>query len=190
MRLTTIIFTTLLLCAAQKAMSIELPANIQQYLQSASLTEDGELSGNESEQTAFINYVKTNWSGMLDSIETIAPQPHQQMLIVAGAEYLPGRDYLAFFNKLCDRKVAGKVVQLTFERAVTAITPKKTGFLAWNHQDAQTRQLVQRVQGMLPQSNKLQPLLSEILSGVAVEAAETATKGQGLPEPEKLAPPP
>ena len=188
MRLLRTILIALLFCLTSQPMKAQLPANIQQYLQSGSLTEDGELSGTAAEQTAFIDYVKANWSAMLDAIDTIAPKPHEQMLVVAGAEYLAGRQYLQFVNKLCDRKAAGKVTQLAFERTVTALTPKKLGFLAYNHQDVQVRQLVQRLQGMLAPTSNLQPLLAEILSGVALEAAETATLGQGLPAPETLAP--
>ena len=167
-------------------MSLTPPESIQNYIRTAKIAENGELSGTAAEQTAFIDYVKLNWSGLLDDIETIAPKTHEQMLIIAAAEYLSGRDYLAFFNKLCDRKAAGKITQQAFENAVVAITPKKTGLFAYNHQDSQVRQLIQRIQGMVPQDNKLQPLLAKILSGDAADAAEFATLGQGLPAPEIL----
>lgn len=188
MRLLRTILIALLFCLTSQPMGAQLPANIQQYLQSGSLTEEGELSGTAAEQTTFIDYVKANWSSMLDVIDTIAPKPHEQMLVVAGAEYLAGRQYLQFVNKLCDRKAAGKVTQRAFELGITALTPKKLGFLAYNYQDTQVRQLVQRLQGMLPPNTELQSFLAKILAGAAVEGAETATKGQGLPEPETLAP--
>ena len=181
-----IIQCAILLGIASTAMSLTPPESIQNYIRTAKIAENGELSGTAAEQTAFIDYVKLNWSGLLDDIETIAPKTHEQMLIIAAAEYLSGRDYLAFFNKLCDRKAAGKITQQAFENAVVAITPKKTGLFAYNHQDSQVRQLIQRIQGMVPQDNKLQPLLAKILSGDAADAAEFATLGQGLPAPEIL----
>ena len=182
----TIIHIALLLGIASNAMSLTPPENIQTYIRTASIAENGEMSGTAAEQTTFIDYVKSNWSGLLDDVETIAPKTHEQMLIIAAAEYLPGREYLTFFNKLCDRKEAGKITQQAFENAVVSITPKKTGLFAYNHEDNQVRQLIQRIQGMLPQNNQLQPLLSKILSGDAADAAEFATLGQGLPAPEIL----
>jgi hypothetical protein len=181
-----IIQCAILLGIASTAMSLTPPENIQSYIRTATIAENGEMSGTAAEQTTFIDYVKLNWSALLDDIETIAPKTHEQMLVVAAAEHLPGRDYLAFFNKLCDRKAAGKITQQAFENSVVAITPKKTGLFAYNHQDSQVRQLIQRIQGMVPQDNKLQPLLTKILSGDAADAAEFATLGQGLPAPEIL----
>ena len=183
------ILTSVLLCVVPQAMSIELPPNIQQYLQNGDVTEgEGRLTGTQADQAAFVDYVKLHWSEMLDNIESIAPGARPQYVIIAAAEQLPGRQYLSFMNKLCERKAAGKVTAKAFEHAILGLTPKKRGFLAWNHQDQQVRQLVQRIQGMLPQTSGLQPWLTDILSGAAVGAAEAATLGQSNPAPETLAP--
>lgn len=177
-------------CFAHSLMSMTLPTNIQNYLERGSLTEDGIFTGDEAEQLAFINHVKANWSTMLDNIDTVASTARQQTLIIAAAESLPGRDYIQFTNKLCDQRAAGKVNQSAFEQAISGITPKKHGFLPYNYQDNQVRQLVQRFQGMFAPSHEIQSFLSEVLSGEALSAAEFGVKGQGLPEPERLAPQP
>jgi hypothetical protein len=180
------ILNTVFIGIASTAMSQAPPVSIQNYICIEKIAENGELSGTAAEQTVFIDYVKLNWSTLLDGIETIAPKTHEQMLIIAAAEHLKGRDYIKFFHKLFDRKSAGEITQQAFENAVVAITPKKTGMFAYNHQDSQVRQLIQRIQGMVPKDNKLQPFLAKILSGDAADGAEFATVGQGLPAPEIL----
>lgn len=172
--------------AGQENFATLPPENIQNYMQTATIAEDGQMSGTAVEQAAFVDYVKWNWVALLDEIESIAPHTHEQMLIIAAAEYMPGRDYLVFFNRLCDQKAVNKITSQAFENAVVAITPKKIGLFAYNYQDSQVRQLMQKIQGMVPQAHKLQLFLANVLSGKAIDAAEFATVGQGLPAPETL----
>jgi hypothetical protein len=69
---------------------------------------------------------------LLANFDQIAPEPRQQCLIVASAEPLPPKEYVAFVNDLCDLKSEGKASSQAIWTVLWA-GMNKSGFLAYNY---------------------------------------------------------
>lgn len=62
----------MLMCLlVQTLKAIEMPSNIQTYLQTATVTEFGFPSGPEQQRTEFTNWLTTNWTSVLNEITAI-----------------------------------------------------------------------------------------------------------------------
>lgn len=170
------------------AMSINPPQYVRDYLSTGGFMEDGFLGGSQAEAEAFILYVRDNWSAVLTDIATIAPDAKKQRLIVAAIEFVQGRDYLSALNKLCDGKAAGSVTDEVLDFAVCGAKVKK-GFLSYNFQDTPTRQLVQRMQTLLPAGSPTQQTLTAILSGEQKTKDKDYFEYNDVAEPTPLPPP-
>lgn len=166
-------------------MAIDPPQNVKDYLQVGTITEFGVLSDLEGNGKAFVEYIAPNWNAVLTGLATVAPTAKQQRLVVAAIEFVQGRDYLSALNKLCDLKAAGSLSDEVVDFAIRGTRIKK-GFLSYNFQDTQTRQLIQRVQTLLPANSSTQPLLADILSGAQKTKDKDYFEFNDLPEPTPL----
>lgn len=167
--------------------AIEMPANIQTYLQTAAVTEFGFPSGTEQQRTEFTTWLTTNWPAVLDEIEAVAPDERRQKLIAAGAESLPGTNYVSFLSGFLDKYEAGKVKKAV---AIEAMSPggKKYGFLAFNYQHPSVQALCNRAKTLFPSDAEVQTLMTETLSGEQGKQAGAALAMENRSEPEILPP--
>jgi hypothetical protein len=175
----------LLMSATARVHALEMPADIQTYLQQATVSEIGYPSGTDAQIIQFTDYVKANWAAILASIDTIAPDERRQRVIAAGAEFLAGSDYLTFLSGLLDKYQANKVKKAVAVEAMMA-DGKKAGFLAYNYQNQVVRNLCERAKTVFPGEAALQTSMTEILSGVQKRQAALAAFNEGRPEPELL----
>jgi hypothetical protein len=165
--------------------AIEVPPNIQTYLQTATVTEFGFPSGTEQQRTEFTTWLTANWSAVLSDIETVAPDERKQKVIVAGAESLPGTNYVSFLSGFLDKYEAGKVKKVV---GIEAMSPggKKYGFLAFNYKHPTVKTLCNRAKALFPSDAALQALMTETLSGEQGKQAGAALAMENRPEPEIL----
>lgn len=165
--------------------SIEMPSNIQTYLQTATVTEFGFPSGPEQQRTEFTTWLTTNWSAVLADIETVAPDERRQRVIVAGAEFLSGANYLACLAGLLDKYELGKVKKAA---AITALSAggRKIGFLAFNYQHPTVQALCNRAKTLFSGDAELQSLMNDILSGEQRKQDGAWLFMENRPEPEIL----
>lgn len=177
---------TLLMIGATQA--IEMSPSIQTYLETATVTEFGYPSGTEQQRTEFTNWLTANWSAVLAEIDTVAPDERRQRVIVAGAEFLSGTNYVSFLSGLLDKYEVGKVKKAV---AIDALSPggKKYGFLAFNYQHPTVQTLCNRAKTLFPSDAELQSLMDDILSGEQGKQAGAALAMENRPEPEILPPP-
>lgn len=173
---------------ATVASAFDMPTNIQTYLQQASVSEIGYPSGSDQQIIEFTDYLKTNWAAVLANIETVAPDERKQKVIAAGAEFLPGTDYLSFLSGWLDKYQAGKVTKSAAIGAILA-DGKKSGFLAFNYQNQTVRTLCARVKSIFTNEGAVQKSMTEVLSGAQKRQAALAAFNEGRPEPEILPPP-
>ena len=171
-----------------KTSAIDMSPSIQTYLETASVTEFGYPSGTEQQQTEFTDWLTANWSAALAEIDAVAPDERRQRVITAGAESLPGTDYVSFLSGLLDKYEAGKVKKAV---AIAALSPggKKYGFLAFNYQHPSVQSLCNRAKTLFPSDAELQSLMDDILSGEQGKQAGAALAMENRPEPEILPPP-
>jgi hypothetical protein len=176
---------TLLMSASARVHALEIPTDIQTYLQQATVSEIGYPSGTDVQIIQFTDYVKANWAAILATIDTIAPDERRQRVIASGAEFLPGSDYLNFLSGLLDKYQANKVKKAVAVEAIMA-DGKKSGFLAYNYQNQAVRNLCERAMTVFPLEAGLQTAMTEVLSGVQRRQAALAAFNEGRPEPELL----
>jgi hypothetical protein len=165
--------------------AIEMPPNIQTYLQTATVTEVGFPSGTEQQRTAFTTWLTANWAAVLADIETVAPDERRQKVIGSGAEFLPSTDYVSFLSGWLDKYQAGKVTKPAAINAVLA-DGKKSGFLAFNYQHQTVINLCNRVKSIFTNESAVQQSMNEVLSGAQRRQAALAAFNEGRPEPEIL----
>jgi hypothetical protein len=165
--------------------AFEMPADIQTYLQQATVSEIGYPSGTDAQIILFTAFVKANWTAMLASIDTIAPDARRQRVFAAGAEFLTGIEYLNFLSGLLDKYQAGKVTKAVAIEAMMA-DGKKSGFLAFNYQNQTVRNLCERAKTVFLGEAELQTSMTEILNGTQKRQAALAAFNEGRPEPELL----
>ena len=166
-------------------MAIDPPQNIKDYLHAGTVTEYGVLSELNGNGKVFVEYVVPNFNIILTELSTIAPTAKQQLLVVAAIEFVQNQDYLSALNKLCDLKAAGTLSDEVLDFAIRGTRIKK-GFLSYNFQNTKTRQLIQRVQGLLPVNSPIQSLLADILSGSQKAKDHDFFELNDLPEPTPL----
>jgi hypothetical protein len=174
---------TFLLVKPLKA--IEMPPNIQTYLQKATVTEVGFPSGTEQQRTEFTTWLTANWSAVLSDIETVAPDERRQKVVVAGAEFLSSTDYVSFLSGWLDKYQAGKVTKAAAIGAILA-DGKKSGFLAFNYQHQTVINLCNQVKSIFTNEAAVQGSMNEVLSGAQKRQAALAAFNEGRPEPEIL----
>lgn len=171
-----------------KISAIDMSPAIQTYLETANVTEFGYPSGTEQQRTEFANWLTSNWSAVLADIDTVAPNERLQRVIVAGAEFLSGANYISFLSGLLDNYEAQKVKKAV---AIDALSPggKKYGFLAFNYQHPTVQALCNRAKTLFANNAELQSLMNDVLSGEQGKQAGAALAMENLPEPETLPPP-
>jgi hypothetical protein len=182
----SIVVALMLMCLLVETLkAIEMPSNIQTYLQTATVTEFGFPSGTEQQRTDFTTWLTANWSAVLADIETVAPDERRQKVIVAGAESLPGTNYVSFLSGFLDKYEAGKAKKAV---AIEAMSPggKKYGFLAFNYQHPTVQALCLRAKALFPSDAALQTLMTDTLSGEQGKQAGAALAMENRPEPEIL----
>lgn len=176
-------FSAFLLVGNLKA--IDMPSNIQTYLQTATVTEFGFPSGNEQQRTEFTIWLTTNWASVLDEIDVVAPDERRQRVVVAGSEFLSGVNYLTFLSGLLDKYELGKVKKAAATTALSA-GGRKIGFLAFNYQHPTVQALCNRAKTLFPSDAELQSLMNDILSGEQRKQDGGWLFMENRPEPEIL----
>lgn len=181
----TFVALMLMCLLVENVKAIEMPPNIQTYLQTAIVTELGFPSGTEQQRTEFTSWLTANWFAVLTDIETVAPDERRQRVVVAGAESLTGTNYVSFLSGVLDKYEAGKVKKAV---AIDAMSPggKKYGFLAFNSQHPTVQALCNRAKTLFPSDAALQTLMTDTLSGVQGKQAGAALAMENRPEPEIL----
>jgi hypothetical protein len=172
------------------ANALDLPLQVQNYLQTQHLLDEGEKplpDSRAANANVFVEYTLTHWQAMLDNISTIAPTSRQQYIIIRAIESLPGKVYLDALNKLCDLEEKKIISTAALEFAIDGRIPKN-GFLANNYQDPRVVRLVCRAQRLLPRDAKIQGVLADILSGKRIEFERKKIEDEDLGQPEKLPP--
>jgi len=176
----------MLMCLlVENLKAIEMPSNIQTYLQTATVTEVGFPSGTEQQRTEFTTWLTANWSAVLSDIDVVAPDERRQKVIVAGAESIPGTNYVSFLSGWLDKYQAGKVTKSAAIGAILA-DGKKSGFLTFNYQHQTVINLCNRVKSIFTNESAVQESMNEILSGAQKRQAALAAFNEGRPEPEIL----
>lgn len=197
MRNLAILKTRVLRCAlmllsvilVRETWALEMSPAIQAYLQKASVTESGYPSGTQQERTEFTSWLTANWSAVLAEIDTVAPDERRQTVIIAGAEFLSGANYVSFLSGLLDKYEAGKVKKAAL---IGAMSPggKKYGFLEFNYQHPSVRTLCERAKSLFSDNTELQVLMTDVLSGEQGKQTGAALFMENRPEPEILPPSP
>ena len=165
--------------------AIEMPSNIQTYLQTATVTEFGFPSGTEQQRTEFTAWLTTNWAAVLDDIETAAPDERRQRVVVASAEFLAGTNYISFLSRLLDKYESGKVNKSVALAALSA-GGRKIGFLAFNYQHPTVQTLCTRAKTLFLSDTEFQSLMNDILSGEQRKQDGAWLFMESRPEPEIL----
>jgi hypothetical protein len=176
----------MLMCLPVETLkAIEMPPNIQTYLQTATVTEFGFPSGTEEQRTEFTTWLTANWSAVLAGIDVVAPDERRQRVIASGAEFLSGTNYLTFLSGFLDKCEAGKVKK---SAALTALSAggRKIGFLAFNYQHPTVQALCNRSKLLFPGEAELQSLMNDILSGEQRKQDGAWLFMENRPEPEIL----
>ena len=165
------------------ANALNVPAGIQAYLNSATVTEFGYPSGTEQERQDFKNWLTANWIEILAEIDAVASEERKQRIITAGAEFLAGPKYIEFLARLMTQFEAGKVTKSV---VIDAMSPggQKYGFLAFNFQHPSVRTLCNRAKTLFPEDPEFQSLMTNILSGAQGKQAGAALAMENRPEPE------
>lgn len=174
-----------LLFLASKSDAITMDLEISTYIQEASVTEFGTLTGTSEQVTAFLGFMETNWNIVLNEIDVVAPDERRQLLLITAAESLDPSDYLAFLSTLLDKYQAGKVQKNV---ALAAMSPgaKKYCFFAFNYQHPSVQALCERVKTIFPDNSEMQELMTDTLSGDQRKQAGAALASENRPEPETL----
>lgn len=165
--------------------AISLAPEITAYLSSGSVTEFGTLAGTSAQVAGFTDFVKGNWSEILNDLDTVAPDERRQQLLISAAESLPPSDYMDFLSLLLDKHQENKVKKAV---AVAALSPgaRKYGFLAFNDQHAQVRALCERAKTIFADVADLQDLMNETLSGEQRKQIGAALASESRAQPEIL----
>jgi hypothetical protein len=83
--------------------TLDLPSDVKSFLQTQDVMDDGYRSLPPTpDGHAFRRYMASNWQSVLDNIQSIAPNPKEQRLIISSLDDLPAREYLKALDKLCD----------------------------------------------------------------------------------------
>lgn len=165
------------------ANALNVPAGIQAYLNSATVTEIGYPSGTEQERQDFKKWLTANWIEILAEIDTVASEERKQRIITAGAEFLTGPKYIEFLASLMTQFEAGKVKKSVIIDAMSQ-GGQKYGFLAFNFQHPSVRTLCNRGKTLFPEDSEFQSLMANILSGAQGKQAGAALAMENRPEPE------
>jgi len=174
-----------LVALSNNIKAVDLPSNLETYLETATVTEFGVPSGTEQQVTDFANFLQANWSDVLADIENVAPDIRRQHVVAAMGEFLPGADYVSFMSGLIDKYEANKIEKAVI---IDAMSPggKKYGFFAYNYQHSSVIALCQRVQTLFPNETELQSLIADTLSGNQGKQIGAALFMENRPTPEIL----
>jgi hypothetical protein len=167
---------------------ITMTPEITAYLASGSVTELGTLAGTPTQVNAFIEFVRRNWSAILNDLDAVAPDEKRQLLIISAAESLSPTDYMTFLSALLDKFQSNKVKKAV---AIAALSPgaKKYGFLAFNYKHTSVKNLCNRAKEVFADVADVKELMNETLSGEqgkqigAALAAENRAQPEVLPSP-------
>jgi hypothetical protein len=164
LRLLLMMFFLRLTCSAQV-----LPPEIKQALDRATITEDGMLNGPDNCRDTLMEYMKRNWSLVLDNFASIAPKDAQKIILMRGAESLDAEDYLAFLTRLRDMRLSNTISQTVFDWIFTP-SHYKEGFLEFNYQHPAIRDFVRSVRSLV--NPDMQKALDDVLSGKSKKELE------------------
>ena len=94
-------------------------------------------------------YSRAHWSELMNGWRSGTPNDREVYWVTAGAEYLPGRDYILFLDRLMREVEAGRLPLLATGKAFSgtgslALTPGKSGFVQSNLQHPDIRNLLKR----------------------------------------------
>jgi hypothetical protein len=163
-----------------------LPPDVKSFLQTQDVMDDGYRSIPPTpEGHAFRNYMASNWQAVLDNIQSVAPNPKAQRLIISALDDLPARTYLKALDKLCDLQTHGAI---SSEMLAYAFKGHRRSLLSKNYQDPDVIDLAHRVQTQLPKNTEIQQWAASVLSGKQHDIDARGASDAGEPEPEVLAP--
>ncbi len=168
-------------------MAFKMEPEMQAYLNSAQVTEDGIPSGDYHGPSSFRSYLRANWREILDNIQTIAPNRPQQAVIFATAAFLPSPEYLDFMAATIDQFEKGNLDATAVRHRVLFPPRHRYGFLQFNYQNPQVRSICEKAKRLFPSDQQLQEYLSDILSGAGKEHAEDWLSQNKMKPPEVLA---
>ena len=147
--------------------ALAIPAPVMRYVQEGRFDEGGVLTDDpEGDLQTFLQYVQSNWSTMLDSITTIAPNYNTLCIFVAGAEEMLPGDYLSFLQKFA-QEVDAKVIDPSRLRMLLLPTKFKVGCFEYNYKNAAVATILTKIQQSLDPGDPLQAQISDIQSGKA-----------------------
>lgn len=168
-------------------MAFEMDAEMQKYLNEATVLEDGIPSGiTDPSRFPFALYLQSNWKSLLDSIETIAPTRRQQAVLFVSAEFMPSDEYLDFVKTVLRKCETGSVPKETVRNRVATQGAKRFGFLEFNYRHPKVRDICQTIKRLFPGEIELQNHMDAILSGAAAKQAASWLSQNGRPVPEVL----
>lgn len=164
---------------------ITMTPEITAYLASGTVTEFGTLTGTPTQVSGFIDFVKNNWSAILNDLDAVAPDEKKQRLIIIAAESLSPTDYMTFMSTLLDKFQANKVKKAV---AIAALSPgaKKYGFLALNYKHTSVQALCNRAKVVFASMADVQELMNETLSGEQGKQIGAALASENRAQPEVL----
>ena len=168
--------------------AFEMEPEMKQYLDTAEVSEDGVPSGTiDLADFPFRDYVCSNWRSVLDNIETIAPLPRQQSVLVATATLLPSNVYLQFIEEAINKSEQGKISKTVIRNGVIFPGPLRYGFLASNYQNSSVQSMCEKVKQLFPNDDQVQNYVIAILTGEARTEAEKWALENNRSAPEMLA---
>ena len=149
--------------------------------------EDSTPPAQTAQDLAFLRYVAENWRQALTLLDTDAPDPRRQRLIIAAAEVLPARDYVSFLNGVCALSESGKIKIIGQDFCYGYFI--KESFLEYNYDNPMVAALIDRMEAICKNQDPEEwgEYFAEIKSGKRKEELVKTLTAYGDPMPETYA---
>ena len=157
-----------------EALSMDLPQNVKQSLDQATIAEDDMITGPPGCTDTLFNYMRANWRSVLNNLDEIAPTDNQKIIITRACGALDAEQYLDYLETIRDLRISGKIDSQVFEDALSNENDLKGGFLSVNYQNPKVRTFVKSLEGLIPSKS-----IDDILSGKDEKDYEIILESEG-----------
>jgi hypothetical protein len=149
------------------------------------VNDEGLLPEKPPQVLDFARYIVNNWHQVESDFLILAPDPRRQALIVVAAEFLRPHEYVQFVDGICSKAETGRVSVSTI-LAITRASMSKSGFWAFNFDNAEVSKVVGELEAILQRRDPgtWTQFFQAIESGRAKQAIvlERQHDGEALPE--------
>lgn len=173
--LTAVLFAVLTLIAVP-LQALEMPPDVKQAFEKATVTEDDMLNGPGGARMILMEYMKKNWADVFDRLEEVAPTRTQKAVLIRASESLEAQEYFTFLKEMKQYREAGRLSAEEFDDVIFP-SRYKADFLPYNYQNEDIQKFVTGVRSLV--TPKWQRGIDKILSGEMMKHREELGTANG-----------